>query len=148
MSYNPNYTGTATVPASQSIKSVEINNSGSTIPQLTPVKITSTGDLGLINVSIESDIQAIAGIADANITNGVGGNVVNGGRILNISTAAFFGSQLYVSKTGGVTASQPDIGADGFQVGDYVVSLGIVAKNASNSSNKDLIVRILLIGQL
>ena len=148
MTYNPNFTGNNTVPASASVKGTENNNSGFTIAQLTPVRITSTGDLGTVDPSIEAQVQAIAGLVGGDILNGSSGDIVSGGRILNITTASIFGTQLYLSKTGGVTATQPDIGTAGFVVGDFVVSLGVIAKNASNPSNKDFIVRILLVGQL
>src|SRR5260221_9986807 len=98
MTYNPNFAGNATVPASTALRAPETNSTGSTLTQLTPVKITNTGDLGLINVSTESDVQAIAGIVDSDILNSASGNVVNTGRILNITTAAGFGSQFYISK--------------------------------------------------
>ena len=148
MTYNPNFSGSGTVPASQALRNTELNNTGSTLAQLTPVKITLDGNLGTIDVSVESDVHALAGIVDENIPNGASGNIITSGRVLNISTSAAFGMPLYLSKSGGVTDTIPDIGVGGFVAGDFVVSLGIVAKNAVSPSNKDLIVRILILGQL
>ena len=150
MTYNPVFSGNSTlpVPASQTVQNQASNTTGSTLSQLTPVKIASDGSLGIINVSVEADVQAIAGIVATNILTGTSGNVASDGRILNITSAFPFGTQLYVSKTGGVTSTQPSIGVGGFVQGDFVVSLGVVAQNSNNHANYDFIVRILLVGQL
>ena len=150
MTYDPRFTGNSTtpVPSSQTVQNAASNTTGLTLTQLTPVKVNSDGSLGTVNVSIEADVQAIAGIVASNIPNGTSGNVASDGRILNIGSTYPYGTQLYISKTGGVTNVQPSIGVGSFVSGDFVVSLGVVAQNNTNPSNYDLIVRILLVGQL
>lgn len=150
MTYSPIFSGNSTipVPASQAVQSNGSNTTGSTITQLTPVYVTSSGVLAIIDPSVEADVQAIVGIAGADIVNGLSGNVASNGRILNITNSYPYGTQLYLSKTGGVTPTQPSIGVGGFVAGDFVVSLGVVVQNNSNHSEYDFIVRIDLVGQL
>jgi len=148
MSYNPAFSGITSTPASQSVQAPEANATGSTLTKLSPVRVNSSGNLALIDVSVESEALSIAGIVNDNITTGNSGNIVNSGRILDITTSAVFGEVLFVSKTGGVTATKPSIGVDGFAANDFVIKLGLVVKNADNPLNKDLLVSISIVGQL
>jgi hypothetical protein len=148
MSFNPNFSGVSSAASSQAIHTSESNNSGSTITKLTPVRIDASGNMALIDVSVEVQALAIAGIVDADVSNSSSGNVVNSGRISDITTSASLGDVLYVSKTGGVTNTKPAIGVDGFLADDFVLRLGIVAKNPDNGSLKDLLVNISIVGQL
>lgn len=145
MSYNPNFSG---IQGTASLSTSETNNTGSTLSKLTPVRIAADGQIATIDVSVEAQALAIAGIVKDDISNSGSGTIINTGRIEDITTAGTFGDILYVSKTGGVTHIKPSIGVDSFVAGDFVIRLGIVTKNTSNPLNKDLIVNILIVGQL
>lgn len=146
MTYNPNFSGKANI---SSIQTSETNSSGSTIDKLTPVRIDSFGNMATINVSTESEALSIAGLLDADAADGASANIATSGRIMNVTVAgAGFGDTLYVSKTGGITNVKPDIGVGSFVAGDFVIRVGMVAKNAENPSNKDVIVMIQIVGQL
>jgi hypothetical protein len=148
MSYNPNFSSISSIESAQALRVTETNTTGSLIPKLTPVKINTSGNLALIDVSIEADILALVGLTNADISNTAAGEVANTGRVKDITTGAAFGDTLYISKTGGITNIKPEIGVGGFIVGDFVVKLGVIAKNQLNPLNKDIILQISLIGQL
>lgn len=124
------------------------NTLGSTLPAMTPATVNNTGTLGLVDVSNEFSAEAVIGLVAANILNGTSGDIIISGIIKNVTTSATFGQVLYVSKTGGITATKPSIGVGGFLADDFVIRLGVVSKNAANPSNKDIIVNVYLVGQL
>lgn len=126
------------------------NSSGSTIAALKPVRIDSNGDLAPIDVTVESQAKAIVGITVAPILNAASGSVVISGKIENITGAFAFGDTLYLDKNGNISNITPDIGAGSpaFAPGDFVVKLGVVARNQAVPINKDLILQIQVIGQL
>lgn len=148
MSYNPNFSGVSSAPSSQSVQTSEANNSGSMISKLTPVRIDTSGNIALVDVGIEAQALAIAGLTDADVLHSATGNIVNSGRVKDITTSALLGDVMYVSKTGGTTNVKPAIGTGGFVADDFVIRLGVVAKNPDNPSNKDLLVNISIVGQL
>jgi hypothetical protein len=55
---------------------------------------------------------------------------------------------MYIDKTGNLTDIKPSIGVNSFIAGDFVISVGVIAKNATNPANKDLVISIDVIGQL
>jgi len=124
------------------------NNTGVMIPRITPVRINSSGELDFIDVSVEFEALAISGVTSENILNGSTGTYLNYGKIENITTSAPLGDTVYVSKSGGLTNSQPSDGIDSFISGDFVISVGVIAKNELNPLLKDLIINIDVIGQL
>jgi hypothetical protein len=143
MTYRP--TGAAT---STSVSDNRINNTGVTILKATPVRFNTAGELEFINVGIEAETLSIAGVASADIPTATAGNVITSGKIANVSTIAIFGDVVWVAKSGGLTNLKPSIGIDGFVAGDFVVVVGVIAKNQDNPGNKDLVVNINLVGQL
>jgi hypothetical protein len=143
MSYDPFLRSSG----AQSSGRFNTNQTGSTIPQGTPVKITSSG-LGLVDVSVEADIDAFAGILKSATTNLSNGNVITSGSIENFSTAFAVGSMVYISKIGTLTNVKPSSGVNGFAEGDFVIKIGMIAKNNDNPLNKDLLVGIQVMGQL
>lgn len=147
MSYNPNFVGNTAAASTAVIESI-LNNTGGTLLAGTPVKLNSNGELEVINPSIEADVLSVAGVLEANTLDGQEGIVIGTGRLINLSTLIAFGTPVYISKTGGITDTKPDIGVGGFVAGDFVVGLGIIAKNKTNPVNKDLILNIRIIGQL
>lgn len=143
MAYNP-FTRQSPVTNNNRLNQ---NATGMAIPQATPVKITSSG-LGLIDVSLEADIDAFAGVLKENSPNGQRGQVVSSGSIENISTPFPIGSMVYISKLGTLTNIKPSLGVNGFGEGDFIVKIGMIAQNVDNVLNKDLLVGIQIMGQL
>lgn len=143
MSYNP-FTRQSAV---NSTARMNQNSTGQAIPQATPVKITSSG-LGLVDVSVEADIDAFAGVLKEASSNGTKGNIVSSGSIENISTPFPVGSMVYISKLGTLTNIKPSLGINGFGEGDFIVKIGMIAQNGDNINNKDLLVGIQVMGQL
>lgn len=143
MTYRPYTELTAT-----GISDTRPNNTGVTISKAIPVRINSSGEMDFINVSIEAEALSVAGLTSEEISDNSSGNFVSSGKVSNITTTASFGDLMYIDKTGALTNIKPSIGVNGFVSGDFVVSVGVIAKNSSNPSNKDLIILIDVIGQL
>lgn len=148
MTYNPNFSSISTVAASGSVSNTVINNTGGPLSKLTPIRIDSSGDMAIINVSIEADIEAMAGITASDTLNGEIGDIANSGRMVDITTSFALGSPIYLSKAGGLTDIKPSIGVSGFISSDFVVRVGIIAKNNLDPLKKDLLININLVGQL
>lgn len=124
------------------------NASGITIPVTTPVKIRPDGDIDFINVSIETDVFALAGVVSSTTNAGLQAPVVISGRIFDINSVFTFGDPVYINKSGFLTNIKPSIGVNNFVSGDYVVRVGTIAKNANNPILQDLILTLSLVGQL
>lgn len=145
MTYNPNSRGTA--PTAKTTVRFNANQTGNSIPKGTPVKLTSSG-IDLVDVSVEADVDAFAGLLSADAANLSNGTIVSSGTIENISTSFAVGSVVYVSKLGILTNVKPSTGVNGFGEGDFVIKVGMIAKNNDNPANKDLLVGIQIMGQL
>ena len=143
MTYRP-YTSLAAA----SLSDTGLNNTGVAINKGIPVRIDSIGNLAFIDVSIEGEVDNIAGVATESIANAAIGGFATAGRLEDITTTAVLGDLVYVSKAGGLTNLKPSDGIGGFLVGDFVISVGVVAKNQTNPLLKDLIININLEGQL
>jgi hypothetical protein len=124
------------------------NDSGSTISALQPVCSDSSGKIKAIDVTVDSDALKVIGLAIDAIPNGSSGSVIHGGRILNVSTSFAQGDYLYVAKDGTLTNSLPSDGVAGFGFGDFVIRVGIVVRNNTTPSNKDIIVNLQIVGRL
>jgi len=149
MSYRPYSAIIAAAQAANSNLSAQIKNeTGSSIAAITPVSINSNGTLTTIDVSDESTVFSIAGVTKASIAHNSSGEVALAGRIENVSVPFAHGDYVYVSKTGGLTNQHPAIGVNGFVAGDAVIRVGIIIRNASTPANKDLLVRMQLVGRL
>lgn len=125
-----------------------LNNSGSLISGFTPISVDLNGDMIPTNVSYESDAFSMVGILKEDTAESSAGVVVTSGKLENIVSSFSFGDSIFVSKTGGLTNTKPDIGVDGFVSGDWIIKVGTITKNQNNPSNKDLIVKVQLVGQL
>lgn len=132
---------------SRSVSRAATNNTGVTINKATPVRLTPTG-LANIDVSDEASANAIAGLMKANIANGDSGDVLNSGVIEDVTTSASIGDIMYVSKSGGLTNIKPSDGVNSFVTGDWVIRVGVVAKNNDNPSLKDILINLQIIGVL
>jgi len=132
----------------EAVASTVTNDSGGTLLALTPVRSDSVNGMDTIDVSVESEVDALIGVLNADTNDGDPGTVTNEGRIKDITTAISTDTAVYLSKTGTLTDTKPSIGVGGFAAGDFVVLIGVVTKNEDNPSNKDLVVNMQLIGQL
>ena len=124
------------------------NNTGGTITKGVPVRINTSGELDGIDVSSENDSLNIIGVAADNIPTSSTGEVVSSGKVADIATFAAFGDVLYIDKSGQLTNIKPAIGINGFVSGDFVIIVGVVAKNVDNPGLKDLVLNIQVVGQL
>ncbi len=147
MSYSPTFFGSSQLIPAKATGTDFQNNSGGTLAKLTPVRIDGSGELQNINVSNE-DSRNIVGIVSLDIVNGSIGSVLNDGRLEDIIVSAPVGSELFVSKSGSVTDTEPAIGVSGFISGDFVISVGKVVKNLTDPLKKDLLVDIDIRGTL
>jgi len=147
MGYNPNFRGkrgTATLRSESDL----LNNTGATINSLNLVYVNVSGNIAVVDASDETKALNIIGISKVSILNGDTGTVVHSGRIEGITTLTGFGDTVYVSKTGELTNIKPSIGVNSFTIGDFVIKIGVIAKNELNPAEKDLIVNIEIEGQL
>jgi hypothetical protein len=145
MTYNPNARGI--VPSAKQVGSLRTNQRGSTIPKGIPLKLTLSG-LDLVDVSVEGDIDAFAGVLAEDCLNLATGTLVGSGVVQNISTSFAVGSVVFISKVGTLTNVKPSIGVNGFGEGDFVIKVGMIAANQDTPTNKDLLVQIQHMGQL
>ena len=143
MSYRP-YNKITTV----AISDTRTNNTGVTMAKGTPARINSNGELDFVDVSLESSSFPVVGLISQDIADGSFGNFLTVGKVTDITTTASFGDVVFVSKTGGLTNIKPTIGVEGFIEGDFVIQVGVVAKNEDNPSLKDLILNVSLVSQL
>jgi hypothetical protein len=125
-----------------------LNDTGSALLKFTPVRVDTLGDLGAVDVSVESSALSVIGLVAVDIPDGDVGDAITLGCIQDITTSAAYGDVLYISKTGDLTNVKPSIGVDGFLAGDFVIKIGIVSKNQDNPTDKDVVVAPQVIGQL
>ena len=149
MSYTPMSVIIAAVGSNtQSTQSTLVNDTGSAIPALTPIRVNGDGEMQTIDVSTDISALSVVGVTLASVSNGVAGIIITQGRILDVTTTFAPGDYVYISKTGALTNVLPSDGVAGFGVGDFIVRIGVVAKNEANASKKDLFVNISVAGQL
>jgi hypothetical protein len=146
MTYRP-YEAIISGIDSSAVRTNLLNSTGLTILKGTPVRINASGDLDLIDVSVDGDVLGAMGISNEMILTGTIGNVITGGKVEDV-TGLDFGDYVYVSKTGSLTHILPSEGVGGFVDGDWVIRVGVVGKNQDDPLLKDLFVNIQIIGQI
>jgi hypothetical protein len=146
MTYRP-YAAIVSAIESFNVKSSLLNSSGLTIQKHAPVRLNTSGDLSVIDVSLDAHALGTMGVANELIVNGSYGEVVTHGKAEDIAGFSF-GDFIYVSKTGGLTSALPSEGVDGFVAGDWVIRVGVIGKNEDNPLLKDLFINFQIIGQL
>lgn len=124
------------------------NETGGTLTKGTPIRVNSLGEMDIIDVSNESHALAVVGILKADTLDGASGIFISSGRVENITITGSFGDSVYVSKSGGLTTTKPEIGVGGFVSLDFVIRIGVIAKNADNPANKDIVMDLNVVGQL
>jgi hypothetical protein len=124
------------------------NNSGVTMQKGTPARVNGAGELDFVDIAVEAEALATVGVIAQTIGSGSQGSFLTSGKVENISTSALFGDMVYINKTGAITNIKPSAGVNGFVSGDFVVQIGVIAKNESNPLLKDLIISVVVVGQL
>lgn len=150
MTYNPLWVTQGNIEATKTQRSIRrvYNNTAGVITKATPVRINAAGNLSTIDPANEAHIDGFVGLAYDDIPAYSEGDVIFSGTISNITIGASFGDVVYLSKSGTLTTTKPSIGVAGFNIGDWVIRLGVIAKNQDNPTIKDLIVNIQFLGQL
>lgn len=146
MSYSRNTSGkTLIMPSGEE----PFNNTGVSLPFLTPVCIDPTnGLITTIDVSDEIKSRTTYGVLSNTSMNGARADVTSIGRIPDVLVVGNFGDSIYVSKIGTLTNIPPAIGIGGFIAGDFCIEVGFIAKNLLNPLQKDLVVRVIQPTQL
>jgi hypothetical protein len=146
MTYRP-YAAISSLVDSSRVRSYLLNNSGLTIQKHAPVRLSTSGDLSVIDVSLDAHALGVVGIASDVINNGDYGYAITHGKVEDVSSFNF-GDFIYVSKTGGLTNILPSEGVGGFTSGDWVIKVGVIGKNKDNPLLMDLFINFQIIGQL
>lgn len=133
--------------SSKVVEESYLNNSGVMIVELSIVK-SNSGGIDTVDVTQEEDVVAILGITRSDVEDTEIGVVVLSGLMEDIDTDIAVDSAVYLSKSGTLTSTPPDIGVIGFEEEDFVVYVGQVVENATDSNKKDLKLDIRIIGQL
>jgi hypothetical protein len=148
MGYSPNFRGTSAKGSSRQLASGYQNGAGGTLLKATPVSINTNGQLIPVDVSDENNVRSMVGLTMDNIPNAATGQVIDFGRLENISTSFPLRTLVFIDKSGNLTDIEPAVGVNGFLVGDFSVFVGIIVKNEFNPLQKDLKLMLTLAGQL
>jgi hypothetical protein len=149
MSYRPYQAIIAEATGASTGQTISLRNqSGATISTLQPVTVDANGRLKAVDVSLEADALKVIGVAKENIPNNSNGDVVASGRFENITTSLNFGDYVYVSKSGGLTEILPSEGVGGFVSGDFIIRIGVITRNVTYPTQKDLLVSVVTLGQV
>lgn len=145
MSYNPLSIGVPGIARAGSTQ--QTNATGTLLSKGTPIRLTSSG-AALIDVSDETSANSIAGVVRTNLSNGTVGEIITSGTIEDITTSFAVSDVVYVGADGALTNVKPSEGVNDFEQYDWVIRVGVIALNVSNSALKDLLVNIQIVGQL
>jgi hypothetical protein len=136
------------VPSSSKLLSDTFTNlTGSTIDSFTVVQSLS-GTISPININAEATAKSAFGIATQQILDTATGTVAMNGRLENIITSFNVDDELFVSPSGLLTNIIPSDGNGSFVSGMWSVRVGVLVKNQSNPTLKDLILGIQTMGQI
>jgi len=150
MTYDPRlhgFTNAINIQASNTTSTIK-NQTGMLISKMTPVRVDTSGNMALIDVSSEVSALAMAGLLIDNVADQTYGTVVMSGKLMDVTVSASFGDIMYVDKNGTLTNIKPSEGVNNFNVGDFVVRVGVVVRNESNPLLKDLYINFGIVGQL
>ncbi len=147
MGYNPNFRGSS-VGAARGLLTGYVNAEAFTLVKTTPVTVNALGQMVKVNVSSDSSVAGILGVAAVDTPTTATGSVMDVGRLENITTSFAIGDPVYIATDGTLINVRPDIGVSGFTAGMYVIFVGVIVKNEFNGANKDLKVYMDVIGTL
>lgn len=139
MSYSPLFRGNSSRANSLGTASGFINASGGTLTKATIVSVNTSGQAIKLDVSSDSSVLNLVGLYTADTPNAANGQVIDNGRLENITTSFAVGDPVYAGKTAGtMTNIRPAIGVGGFLSGDFVIFIGVIVKNEFNALLKDV----------
>ncbi|HLD91600.1 MAG TPA: hypothetical protein VI911_11435 [Patescibacteria group bacterium] len=126
-----------------------LNSTGSSLNKATPVSINHTsGEVDIIDVSNEASARASFAVVREDSADGQPVEYISNGRLKDVSLSFDYSDVIYVSKLGSLTNIAPSVGVGGFVSGDFIVRVGIIAKNLSDPLKKDLVIDMEVEGQL
>lgn len=146
MAYNPLNRGLISKAPTRSLTAGFQNGTLTGIFKGVLVSVDSFGNIAPTDISNELSMSRIAGITNELIASSATGQVVSAGRIEDV-TGFSVGDAIYAGKTG-LSTSKPDIGVYGFNSLDWVIFIGVIAKNEFDGSKNDIQLFIQVIGQL
>jgi hypothetical protein len=149
-SSNPpvNLTQAASGSSASSNLDTYLNDSGVTITAISPVSLLTSGGVQIANPSDENSVYSLIGIMASTTLYGAEGAVYTSGRLPCGIFAYTLGDSLWLGQGGVLTNVKPSPGVDGFNTGDFVVQMGTVIQNKSNTAAVDILIRISIVGQL
>jgi hypothetical protein len=117
-----------------------------------PITINSSGEAEIVNITDEDSSYAFCGVTSADCLLGEVTNALTSGSVLYDIPVAFgltgqYGKQVFVSHSGSLTITKPDIGVGGFVSEDFIVSVGVLTKNTTTGTT-DLILNPQIRGRL
>jgi hypothetical protein len=136
------------VSTGELVKTNFTNNTGASISEFIVVSTNSSGYMKILDLSATGDITSYKGLTTETIADAASGGVASSGIIKNITTGFAFGDHLWCAKDGSLTNVEPDIGVGGFVDGDHVLYVGHISRNEDNPAQKDLFLRLQIMGQL
>lgn len=152
MSYNPNADGSTTNQtfkgSARSIATGYQNGTGVTLTQSTPVSVNGSGQMINVDITSDASIAGLLGVVTADTPSAANGMVTDCGRLENITTSFSVGDAIYINVDGTLINTRPSIGVGGFDVGMYMVFVGVIVKNEFNALQLDLKLYMDVIGQL
>ena len=153
MSYSPNFVGVNGKGSSRSLQTAYQNGEAYSLTQGMPVCVNTSGNMVHVDVTSDASVAGIIGVCSAAVTTGAVGEVMDIGRLEKITTGFNVGDAIYINTDGTLMNVRPDIGvqfgtAPAFNVGDYVVFVGVIVQNQFNITQQDLKVYMSVAGQL
>lgn len=144
MAYNPN----AQKGISRVLSTGYQNGEIFTLLKSQPVCVNNTGHMVAIDPSIEALSLAIIGICSIDTPSAAYSQVMDIGRLEDITTSFSVGDPVFLGKDGFLTNIKPEIGVGSFVAGDFVIFIGVIVKNEFDVLKKDLKIFINIVGQL
>lgn len=150
MTYSPIAFGLIGKGSSRQNKTSYQNGTGITITAAAPVATDSASKLLLVDVTDESTVESMVGLASSDIPSAANGEVVHSGRMEEIPLGLGFAIRdiIYVDHGGTLTNVKPSIGVGSWVTGNFVVLVGVVVKNQFDPTKQDIQLFLELIGQL
>ena len=144
MAYNPN----SQKGISRVLSTGYQNGEVFTLLKGQPVSVNTSGQIKAVDISNEASALAVVGVCSTDIPSAASGQVMDAGRLENITTSFSVGDVVYLNVDGGLTNVKPEIGVGSFVSGNFVIFIGIIVKNEFDPLQKDLKIFLNVIGQL
>jgi hypothetical protein len=145
--YNPSVVN-GTASAARHLQTNFTNATGAFLPMCSVVSSNVNGQIEVIDLTSDDSVARFVGLTSVDMPAAATGGVICQGRIEKFITTFNVGDSLYVNYDGTLTNVKPDYGIGTFDVGYYVIFIGVVVKNEFNTSLKDLQINPTVFGQL